>query len=139
MEPAERKFFPKSARLSLKNDIDSLFENGQSFISYPLRIVYLSDTADTSSESGISVLVSVPKKRIKQAVKRNRVKRLIRESFRLNKNAFVDDQTFNGKRLNIAFMYVSDEVLPFANIEKATIKALKKISKHNPPADKNTE
>jgi ribonuclease P protein component, eubacterial len=139
MEPAERKFFPKCARLSLKNDIDSLFENGQSFISYPLRIVYLSDTADTSSESGISVLVSVPKKRIKQAVKRNRVKRLIRESFRLNKNAFVDDQTFNGKRLNIAFMYVSDEVLPFANIEKATIKALKKISKHNPPADKKTE
>ena len=140
MEAAERKFFPKSARLSLKNDIDSLFNNGQSFISYPLRIVYLSDTAGTSSESGISVLVSVPKRRIKRAVKRNRIKRLIRESFRLNKNAFIEEQKLNGKHLNIAFMYISDEVLPFSNIEKATIKALKKISEHNsPPSDKKTE
>ena len=132
MEAAERKFFPKSARLSLKNDIDSLFDNGQSFISYPLRIVYLSDIADTSSESGISVLVSVPKKRLKRAVKRNRVKRLIRESFRLNKNALTDEQAFNGKRLHIAFMYVCNEVLPFTDIEKATLKALKKIREQKP-------
>ena len=139
MEAAKRRFFPKSARLSLTNDIDSLFDNGQSFISYPLRIVYLSDTADTSSESGISVLVSVPKKRIKQAVKRNRVKRLIRESFRLNKNVLTDDQSFNGKRLHIAFMYVCDEVLPFIDIEKAMLKTFKKIREQKPTAEKIIE
>ena len=123
MESAERNFFPKSERLYLKNDIDNLFSNGQSFISYPLRIVYLPEPGDHSTESGVSVLVSVPKRRIKLAVKRNRIKRLIRESFRLNKNAL----TKNIKRLNIAFMYVCDDLLPFTDIEKAMIKALKKI------------
>ena len=151
MEAAERKFFPKNARLSFKNDIDSLFEKGQSFISYPLRIVYLSDTGDCSQESdisvlgsapesvtnlqitsraastGISVLVSVPKKRIKRAVKRNRIKRLIRESFRLNKDNLTDINELNGKSLHIAFLYVCDDVLQYSEIEKAMIKALKKI------------
>ena len=127
MEPDERKFFPKNARLFLKNDIDNLFDNGQSFISYPLRIVYLSDARELSPKSGISVLVSVPKRRIKHAVKRNRIKRLIRESFRLNKEALTNFRELNSKMIHIAFMYVCDDVLPFADIEKAMLKALKKI------------
>ena len=139
MEIAERKFFPKSSRLSLKNDIDSLFDNGQSFISYPLRIVYMSDVADTPSKSDISILVSVPKKRIKRAVKRNRIKRLIRESFRLNKNVLTDDQSLKGKRLHIALMYVCNDVLPFADIEKAMLKTFKKISGHKPAVEKKNE
>ena len=139
MEAADRKIFHKSERLSLKNDIDTLFNNGQSFISYPLRIVYLSDIGDTSSKSGISVLVSVPKRRIKHAVNRNRIKRLIRESFRLNKNTLTDTQQLNGKRLHIAFMYICDDVLSFTDIEKATIKALKKIREYNLPVEKIIE
>ena len=139
MEAAERKYFLKKERLSLNNDIDTLFDNGQSFISYPLRIKYLSDTVATSSESGISVLVSVPKRRIKHAVKRNRVKRLIRESFRLNKSTLTDAPELNGKRLHIAFMYICDEVLPFNDIEKATLKAFKKIRGSISPAETITE
>ena len=126
MEVAERKFFLKSECLSLKNDIDNLFCNGQSFISYPLRIIYLSVPGGNSPETGISVLVSVPKKRIKHAVKRNRIKRLIRESYRLNKGATANED-LNGKRLHIAFIYVCDNVLPYADIEKAMLKVLKKI------------
>ncbi len=127
MEPAERKSFPKSERLFLEKEIDELFDSGQSFISYPLRIVYLSDTGENSSESGISILVSVPKKRIRHAVKRNRIKRLIRETFRLNKNAIIPHHILNGKHLHIAFMYVCNEVLSYTEIEKAMLKALKNI------------
>ncbi|MDR0574116.1 MAG: ribonuclease P protein component [Tannerella sp.] len=126
-EDAERKFFPKSERLFLKKDIDRLFNSGQSFISYPLRVVYLSDVGDNSSQSGISVLVSVPKKRIKRAVKRNRIKRLIRETFRLNKRVIIPHYRLNGKYLHIAFMYVCNEVLSCTDIEKAMLKALKNI------------
>ena len=122
MEAAERKFFPKSERLSLKNDIDNLFRSGQSFLSYPLRIVYLSVPENKTSETSISVLISVPKKRIKHAVGRNRIKRIIRETYRLNKDA-----KSNQKSLHIAFMYISNEILPYKNIEKAMIKALKKL------------
>ena len=139
MEAAERKLFPKSARMSLKNDIDNLFDNGQSFISYPLRIIYLSDTGDKSPASGISILVSVPKRRIKHAVKRNRIKRLIRESFRLNKDAFENFHELSGNSLHIAFMYVCDDVLPYVDIEKAMLKALKKIHANYPCTEKIIE
>jgi len=126
MEVAERNLFPKSERLFLKKDIDELFDKGRSFISYPLRIVYLSDTGDSLPESGISVLVSVPKKRIKRAVKRNRIKRLIRETFRLNKSV-ITERIQESEQLHVAFMYVSNDVLPYADIEKAMIKALRNI------------
>lgn len=128
MKDTERNLFPKSARLSLKKDIDNLFNNGQSFLSYPLRIVYLSGSEEISPVSGISVLVSVPKKRIKLAVNRNRIKRLIREAFRLNKKETAD-LTKNDKCLHVAFMYVCNDVLPYADIEKAMLKALKKLCK----------
>ncbi|HCC53303.1 MAG TPA: ribonuclease P protein component [Porphyromonadaceae bacterium] len=124
MEVAERKFFPKSERLYLKKDIDRLFDNGQSFISYPLRIVYLSDTGNTLPASGISVLIGVPKKRIRRAVHRNRIKRMIREAFRLNKNDLSDRCKHNEKHLQIAFMYVCNEVKSYTDTEKAMKKAL---------------
>ena len=125
MEAAERKFFPKSERLYLKNDIDNLFRNGQSFLSFPLRIVYMSAPENNTSEAGISILISVPKKRIKRAVGRNRIKRIIRETYRLNKTPEINVQ--KEKRLHIAFMYISNEILPYKDMEKAMKKALKKI------------
>ncbi|MDR0394224.1 MAG: ribonuclease P protein component [Tannerella sp.] len=123
MEANERKFFPKSERLYLKKDIDRLFDDGQSFISYPLRIVYLSDAGNISPASGISVLIGVPKKRIRQAVQRNRIKRLIREAYRLNKNDFLSHCKQGEKHLQMAFMYVCNEVRPYADMKKAVLKA----------------
>jgi ribonuclease P protein component len=123
MEVAERQFFPKSERLYLKKEIDRLFHNGQSFISYPLRIVYLPDTGDLLRVSGISVLIGVPKKRIRCAVQRNRIKRLIREAYRLNKNEILNPCKREGKHIQIAFMYARNEVGPYVDIEKAILKA----------------
>lgn len=123
MEAAERNTFPKSERLYLKKDIDRLFNNGQSFISYPLRIVYLSDTGDNIPASGISVLIGVPKKRIRRAAQRNRIKRLIREAFRLNKNELSNLYKQESKHLLVAFMYVCNEAKAYTNIEKSILKA----------------
>lgn len=132
MEAAERNRFPKSARLSLKKEIDHLFNNGQSFIAYPLRIVYVPDTEALPSESGIAILISVPKKRIKRAVDRNRIKRLIREAFRLNQRFITgQDQT----SLHIACMYISNEIATYAAIENALLKALTIIHKQAFPVN----
>ncbi|MFA6767700.1 MAG: ribonuclease P protein component, partial [Parabacteroides sp.] len=73
----------KEERLSWKRHIDVLFEKGESFISFPLRIVYLPVTKQMPT--CVSILVSIPKKRFKKAVKRNLLKRQVREAFRLNK------------------------------------------------------
>ena len=145
----ERKFFPKKERLFLQKDIDRLFNCGQIFVSYPLRIVYLtvSDniTLDArnkanslernekpvidhlTSEYGVSALISIPKRRIRKAVKRNRLKRLIRESFRLNKHETVALYKQKEKQLFIAFMYLSNDVKQYSEIDKAVQKALERI------------
>jgi ribonuclease P protein component len=127
MEVSERKFFHKSERLRLEKDIDKLFTDGQAFLSYPLRIVYLPDTRDASPVSGISVLISVPKKRIRHAVHRNRIKRRIREAFRLNKNEYPDLYRQKGKQLHMAFIYICNEIKTYTEIEKSVLKALKII------------
>ena len=124
-----RNFFPKNERLSLKKNIDSLFESGQSFGSYPLRIIYLPYTENQKSESGVSVLISVPKKRIRHSITRNRIKRLIRESYRVNKSEIFTHYKSKEQLLHIAFIYQSNAITMYADIEKAVKKALDIIRK----------
>jgi len=128
METAERFLFPKSERLCLRKAIDRLFQKGQSFLRYPMRILYLPDNdKDILSDSGIRIVISVPKKRIKQAVYRNRIKRLIREAYRRQKNPLFDYYKLNNRLLHIAFLYVADTVASSDMIQKAMEKALKTI------------
>ena len=121
----ERFTFDKAERLSGTKRIDALFKEGESFISYPLRVMYL--IHEQSTKAGCSILVSVPKKRIKKAVHRNRIKRLIRESYRLNKQ-LMDSSSFHETSIDVAFIYVKDNASEFSVIQKAMQKALSQIS-----------
>ena len=71
MQIAEKKRFLKRERLTLQNDIEQLFEKGQAFMAYPLRVVYVSGAAQNKVVPGLSVLVGAPKKRIRQAASCN--------------------------------------------------------------------
>ena len=121
----ERFTFAKTERLSGTKRIDSLFKDGESFISFPLRVIYF--IQEQSMETGCSILVSVPKKRIKKAVHRNRIKRLIRESYRLNKQV-IDSSSIHETSIDIAFIYVKDTASEFSLMQKAMKKALNQIS-----------
>jgi ribonuclease P protein component len=66
--------FLKKEHLCGEIRINKLFSNGKAFIVYPLRVVY--SVEQNSTDVPVKVLVSVPKKRFKRAVKRNRLKRL---------------------------------------------------------------
>ena len=123
----ERFFFHPSERLRLQKEMDTLFKAGQSFISYPLRVIYLPKEVNPASDSAITMLVSVSKKRIKHAVERNRIKRLIRESFRLNKNETATLFRQNDKQLDIAYIYIGNSTKTFAVVEKAVLKAFETI------------
>ena len=120
----ERYTFTKAERVTGAKRVDALFASSKSFISYPLRVVYLQH--EQSSIASCSILVTVPKKRIKKAVHRNRVKRLIRESYRLNKELVHDINL--GKSLDIAFVYVKDTGSDYVEMQKAMQKALKQIA-----------
>ena len=92
----------KAERLSRKRDIDLLFAEGQSFIAYPLRVVYT--VIEEQRSVPASILISVSKKKFKRAVKRNAVKRQIRESYRIRKQALFESLQTTGRYLAIAFL-----------------------------------
>ena len=126
MKRTEEGFtFTKKERLNGTIRIETLFKEGESFISYPLRVIYL--LHEQSKESMCSTFISVPKKRIKRATQRNRVKRLIRESYRLNKS-LIDSETIGDKSVDVAFIYVKDSISDFPIMQKAMRKALNQIS-----------
>ena len=112
----------KTERISLQKEIDCLFKQGNAFISYPLRVVYLAQKP--SSEALIAVLVSVPKKKFKRAVKRNRMKRLIREAYRQKKGSLIRHCRENESGLLIAFLFIGNELCQWKEMEAAMEKAL---------------
>lgn len=118
--------FKKDEKVTGENRIETLFTKGKSFLAFPLRVVYLKN--ELSLPSSISVLISVPKKRIKSAVKRNRIKRQVREAYRLNKHCL--DAVTEGKdhHLDIAFVFVKDELMEYSIIEKGMRKGLTEIA-----------
>jgi ribonuclease P protein component len=118
--------FSKKEHLCGDKRIGRLFENGTAFIAYPLRISYFTEK-NNSEQPLAKVLVSVPKKRLKKAVARNRIKRLIRESYRTNKHSLWECLSQNGLIADIAFQYIANELLDFASIEKKMRKSLEKI------------
>jgi len=112
----------KAERLSWKRYIDLLFEKGQSFVAFPLRIVFL---PVEKSEAPVSILISVPKKKIKRAVCRNLVKRQVRETYRTGKHGLTEKLEVAGKSMLVAFLYIDKELHPFADMEKAMEKAIR--------------
>ena len=118
--------FRKEEKIVGENRIDSLFIEGKSFVAFPLRVVFLK--TELSLSSPISVLVSVPKKRIKSAVKRNRIKRQVREAYRLNKHYLEAVTESIDHHLDIAFVFVREELMEYAIIEKGMRKGLTEIA-----------
>lgn len=113
----------KEERLSWKRYIDLLFAEGQSFVAFPLRVIYLMIEEETPAP--VSILVSVPKKKFKRAVKRNRIKRQVREAYRIHKYDLIDPLVEKNKHILIAFLYLDKEIHPFATMEKAMLKAIR--------------
>lgn len=115
----------KPERLSRKKIIEKLFAGGsRSFSIFPLRVVWLPvEELDVPA----SLLVSVSKRRFKRAVKRNRVKRQIREAYRLNKQPLLEALAEKDLRLALAFIYLSDELTDSAVIAEKMKIALARI------------
>ncbi len=111
----------KAERLKKRKLIKELFEKGSSFYLFPFKVIYL--PASAFEISNHQLLVSVSKRSFKKATDRNKIKRRIREAYRLNKFKLSAYQP-----TLIGYIYTSREILPFSDIEAKLSKSLNSLS-----------
>jgi ribonuclease P protein component len=115
-----RETFKKPERLCSKILIEKLFENGNSFISYPFRVTWLIDNLHGGSP--VQVLIVVSKRRVKLAVTRNKIKRLIREAYRKNKHIIYNRySTSQATRLLLCINYIGKTNVEYKDVERKLI------------------
>ena len=93
---------------------------------FPLRAVYVCRKR-FADEEVLQLLVSVPKKCFKRAVKRNRVKRQVREAFRLNKHLLLDRLAERGETMDVAFIWLDDSLHDSEEVERKVEKLLHRM------------
>ena len=126
--PSLRRYtFPKSEHLCLRKQIETLFGSGSTSRSaFPLRAVWrLVDAA--GGEVPALMMVSVSKRRLRHAVSRNRVKRCVREAYRLNKH-LLSPCVPEGKQLHIAFLWMADGMASSARIRAQVVRLLQLVA-----------
>lgn len=117
----------KAERQNKRSVIGKLFESGGKSISaFPLRVVYMPIAKD--SEYPVNILVSVPKRLFKRAVKRNRVKRQIREAYRLNKDILLQPLTSQPHGMVLAFIWLDKELHPSDEVGRRVRSLLHRIA-----------
>ncbi|TDE04400.1 ribonuclease P protein component [Flavobacterium sandaracinum] len=118
--------YPKTEKLKSKITIGLLFTEGKSVSKYPLRLVYKAGSFDESEK--IKMGVSVSKKNFKKAVDRNYFKRVLRETYRLNKHLLIDnlDQPYS-----FMFFYQTKDRLTYEEINIKTIQLFEKFIAQN--------
>jgi len=103
--------FPKKERLNSKIKIDNLFKSKNTFTYNKIKVHW---SVNSLEENSSEILISVPKKILPLSTKRNKIKRLIRESYRTNKNIL----QLNNQGINISFMFLSSEIPEYNSLEE---------------------
>lgn len=114
--------YSKKERLKSKILIEKLFNEGGSVSSFPLRMVYIGTEFDKSVK--VKCGVSVSKRNFRKAVDRIRIKRLIREAYRLNKNIYFNNIT---TQYALMILYIGNEKPTFEQVNEAMKTLLEKF------------
>ncbi len=117
--------FDRTERLKSRKIIASLFKKGRSFVAYPLRVVWVVSHAGEQGRATVSIAVS--KRNFKTAVQRNRLKRQMREAYRLHKQELYQQLETQQKHVSFMITYIAKEPLPYAEIEAGVKKLMRKF------------
>lgn len=126
--------YQKKDKLKSRKQTQNLFSFGKSMTNAPLRLIYTLEKIETTDAANPSDIVlqagvGAPTKQFKKAVQRNRVKRLLREAYRLAKPALMAQLPLKGMRLNLFVLYMDNNVLPQAEINAKMVGLLNQLVK----------
>ncbi|MCB0451633.1 MAG: ribonuclease P protein component [Aequorivita sp.] len=116
--------FPKSEKLKSTKTIENLFLEGKTHSKFPIKMFFLQQENIATNQ----VAFAVPKRNFKSAVDRNRVKRQLREAYRLNKQLL---DKIHGKKFVMLFLFLGKVKPQYAELDKAMVNLLKKLKDEN--------
>jgi ribonuclease P protein component len=125
-QSSEGNKFPKEERLKSKKLIEELFEKGSSYYLYPFRLFYKADVLPPEQPYP-QILFSVSKRNFKKAVDRNRIKRQMREAYRLNKKSILSELEKGKIPPFIGVLYTSKEKIDYKILEEKLILILQRL------------
>lgn len=129
---------PKSSRLRLKSDFDLLISGGRTIREHPVKAVYiriaasgLTGNGPHQTPAGTQVAFVVPKKLFRKATDRNRIKRLMREAWRLHVHELNQSMLRQGKCLKTLLIFTGKELPDYATISSKIILILQRLHREN--------
>lgn len=118
--------FKRKSHLKSKLIIDQLFASGKVITERPFRLVYLE--METPVEKGVQILISVPKKRFKLAVSRNKIRRMTSEIYRLGSVSFQHQIKEENRQIALAIIYIGNRRTDFIKSKEKLEVALQKLA-----------
>lgn len=120
--------FKREERLKSSKQIAALFKGRQSFSRFPVRVIWL-EVPKEEAVFAVQFGLTVPKKKFPKATARNRIRRLLRESWRMQKAALLEHASMKEKALLVMVIYTGTAELPFSQIQAAMAQAVNVLGK----------
>ena len=135
--------YQKADKLKSRKQTQYLFAKGQSMNAFPIKLIYTIESeeqlntvlpnpylnlADIKENGQLQAGVGAPSRTFRKAVLRNKVKRLLREAYRLEKPAFIASKPFQGFRVNLFFLYTDAIILSQAEIQEKIKQLLARLN-----------
>jgi ribonuclease P protein component len=119
--------FRKRERLCSKTRIKALFEKSNSINAYPLKLLW-KKAEEMPNQPPLKLVISVPKRNIKSAVMRNKIKRRMREAYRKNRHLLFQSDSHKNLQCDAVFIYTGKVEMPYKEVEAKIIQLLNRLN-----------